>query len=201
MHAFMRRVSSSAMFFARRPDGGLLHAGAWRAIRGACLWLAVACFLVLSTTAVNPAAAALPPALQNIINSATGGPAPPASAAQAASAPTPANQAEISRSLDSLIGTLESEPKRKALVAQLKGLRTGTQSVAAAAPAVSASSAQGNSDLFGAIASGIASVETDLSEGRTPLHYWAARSSAAANELRTILRGGTGESFGQVLSA
>jgi small conductance mechanosensitive channel len=206
MRAFVRRVSSGAMVFARRPDGGLLHAGAWRAIWRACLclgmWLAVTSFLVLSTTAINPAAAALPPGLQNLINSATGGPSRPAAAAQAASPPTPASQAEIARSLDSLIGTLESDPKRKALVVQLKGLRTGAQTVvasAAAAPPVPASSAQGKSDLLGAIATGIASVETDLSAGRTPLHYWAARSSAAANELGTILRGASGESFGRVL--
>nr|WP_235025859.1 mechanosensitive ion channel family protein [Caballeronia arationis] len=152
--------------------------------------------LVLSTADINPAAAALPAGLQNIINSATGGPAPPASPAQAASAPTPASQAEMTRSLDSLIGTLESDPKRKELVAQLKGLRAATQSTAPAAPA---SSGQVNSDLLGAIASGIASVETDLSEGRTPLHYWVARSSGAAQELWTILRGGSGQSFGQVL--
>jgi small-conductance mechanosensitive channel len=157
--------------------------------------LAKASFLVL-LTAGNPAAAALPAGLQNLINNATGGSAPPASAAQAASAPSPASQAELARSLDSLIGTLESDPQRKALVAHLKALRAGTES---AAPAVPASSAQGNGDLLGAIASGIASVETDLSEGRTPLHYWAARSSAAAGDLRTIIRGGSGEPFGHVL--
>ncbi|PRY08493.1 mechanosensitive ion channel family protein [Paraburkholderia sp. BL25I1N1] len=162
----------------------------------ACLWLSVTGFLVLSAALINPAAAALPSGLQNLVDNATGGSAPAASAAQAASTPTLASQAELARSLDSLIGTLESDPERKALVAQLKGLRAGTQS---AAPVVPASSAQDNSDLLGAIASGIASVETDLSEGRTPLHYWAARSRAAANDLGTIFRGASGESFGNVL--
>ncbi|WP_429319322.1 mechanosensitive ion channel family protein [Paraburkholderia sp. GAS448] len=183
------------MVFARLPARAVLHAGAWRAIGCACLWLVVTSFLVLSTAAINPAAA-LPAGLQNRINNVTGGSAPPASAAQTASAPTPASQAEMARSLDSLIGTLESDPQRKALVAHLKALREGTQSGAPAAPA---SSEQGSSDLLGAIASGIASVETDLSEGRTPLHYWATRSTAAADDLWTILRGTSGESFGHVL--
>jgi small conductance mechanosensitive channel len=157
----------------------------------------MASFLVLFSAGINPASAApLPAGLQNLVNKATGVSAPPASAVQAASAPSSASQAELTRSLDGLIGTLESDAQRKALVAHLKGLRDGTRSVAPAAPA---SSGQGGSDLLGAIASGIASVETDLSEGRTPLHYWAARSSAAANELWSILAGGSGESFGQVL--
>ncbi|MFP3740090.1 mechanosensitive ion channel protein MscS, partial [Burkholderia sp. SIMBA_019] len=90
----------------------------------------------MSTAAINPAAAvALPAGLENLINNVTGGSAPPASAAQAASAPSPASQAELARSLDSLIGTLESVPQRKALVAHLKALREGTQSAAPAAPA------------------------------------------------------------------
>ncbi|MEM5460784.1 mechanosensitive ion channel family protein [Paraburkholderia phytofirmans] len=192
----MQCESSHAMVSARLPAHAGLYEGVWCAVGCACLWLAVTSFLVLSTAVINPAAAALPAGLQNILNNVTGGTAPPASAAQAASAPTPASQAELARSLDSLIDTLESDPQRKALVAHLKGLREGTQSAAPAAPA---SSGQGKSDMLGAIASGIASVETDLSEGRTPLHYWAARSSAAADDLSTILSGGSGESFGHVL--
>ncbi|SDR61252.1 small conductance mechanosensitive channel [Paraburkholderia tuberum] len=195
MHACMRGEFSHAMVFVRRRA----RPGVWRAIECACFRLAATCFLVLATVAFNPATAALPAGLQNLINGATGGPAPPASAAQAASAPTPASQAELARSLDSLIGTLESDPKRKELVAQLKGLRAGTQSASPTVPTAPVSSGQGNSDLLGTIASSIASVETDLSEGRTPLHYWAARSSAAANELWTILGGGSREPFGQVL--
>nr|WP_245004643.1 mechanosensitive ion channel family protein [Paraburkholderia sacchari] len=146
--------------------------------------------------AANPAAAALPGTLQNVINNLTGAPALPASASQAASAPSPASQAQLARSLDILIGTLESDPQRKVLLAQLKGLRAANQGLPLP---VSTSSAQGSSDLLGAIASGIASVETDLSKGRTPMHYWATRSSAAADELRSILRGASGQSFGHVL--
>ncbi|CAD6557099.1 hypothetical protein LMG28727_06277 [Paraburkholderia kirstenboschensis] len=198
MTAFLQCESNRAMIFAGLPARAALHAGVRRAIGRACLLLGVTSFLVLSTAAINPAAAVpLLAGLQNSIDNVTGGSAPPAaSAGQAASAPTPASQAEMARSLDNLIGTLESDTQRTALVAHLKGLREGAQS---AAPASPASSGQGNSDLLGVIASGIASVETDLSEGRTPLHYWAARASAAANDLWIILRGGRGESFGRVL--
>ena len=199
MTAFLQCESNRAVVFARLPARTALFAGVWRAVGCACSWLAVISFIVLSTAAINPAAAVpLPAGLQSIIDSVTSGSAQPAaSAAQAASAPTPASQAEMARSLDNLIGTLESDTQRKALVAHLKGLREGAETTAPAPPA--SSSAQGNSDLLGVIASGIASVETDLSEGRTPLHYWAARSSAAADELWTILKGGSGEPFGRVL--
>jgi moderate conductance mechanosensitive channel len=168
-----------------------------RAIWCVCARLALAGVLALSAMDTGWAATpALPAGLQNLVNNATGVSAAPASAAQAASAPSAASQAEQARALNSLIGTLENDTQRKALVAHLKGLRDGTQS---AAPASPASSGQSNSDLLGVIASGIASVETDMNEGRTPLHYWAARSSAAASELWIILRGGSGESFGRVL--
>ncbi|WP_407674262.1 mechanosensitive ion channel family protein [Paraburkholderia saeva] len=163
------------------------------------MWLSAVSCLVLFTTASNPALAApLPAALQNLVNKATGTPAQPASTAQAASAPSPASQAELARSLDTLIGTLENDAQRKALVAHLKGLREGTQSAAPAAPTPGLPG-QANSDLLGAIASGIASVETDLNAGRTPLHYWVARSKVAANELRAIVSGESGESPGVVL--
>ncbi|MBP0591503.1 mechanosensitive ion channel [Paraburkholderia sp. LEh10] len=143
---------------------------------------------------ILPAAAApLPAGLQNVLNVATGASASPAPAAQPASAPTPASQAELTRSLNTLIATLDNDAQRKALVEQLKGLRDVTQRAAPAAPATT------NSDLLGAIASGIASVETNLSEGRTPMHVWATRSSAAANELKILLSGGKGETFGQIL--
>ena len=203
MNAFMRRESSHALVIARPRGLALLAAGsrgptvrvgAGRAIQCACAWLVVVSILVLLMTWLIPAAAApLPPGLQSILNTATGASAQPASAAQAATAPAPASQTEMTRSLNTLIGTLDNDTKRRALVEQLKGLRDATQSVAPAAPA------QANSDLLGAIASGIASVETNLNEGRTPLHFWAARSSAAAGELRTILTGGRGETLGQIL--
>ncbi|CAG4893163.1 hypothetical protein R54767_01494 [Paraburkholderia gardini] len=204
MAAFMRCETHHAGVFTRPWTRAVLHAGLWRtrtlrAVWCACLWLTVASCLLLFTTAGNPALAVpLPAALQNFANRANGASAQPASAVQAASAPSPASQAELASSLDNLIGTLENDTQRKALVAHLKGLREGTQSVAPAAQ-TPLPSAQANSDLLGAIASGIASVETDLNEGRTPLHYWVARSRVAANELRAIVSGESGESPGIVL--
>jgi small conductance mechanosensitive channel len=203
MNAFMRRESGQALVISRPTGlaplaagscGPTVRVGEERATWRACAWLVVASIVLLSMTWIIPSAAApLPTGLQSILNTATGA-APPASAPQAASANTPASQAELARSLNNLIATLDNDTQRQALVAQLKGLRDSAQNVAPAAPAPS------NSDLLGAIATGIASVETNLNESRTLLHFWAARSSAAADELRTILTGNAGEPFGEVLA-
>ena len=132
------------------------------------------------------------PALQSLINSATVT-ATPASAADAASAPSPASQAELARSLDSVIATLDNDRQRTALVAQLKKLRDVSRTVAPPAPS------QPSPGLLGAIASGIASFESDVHQGRTPMRYWAGRFNAAGNELYTIISSQGRESFGQVL--
>ncbi|SMG27602.1 mechanosensitive ion channel family protein [Paraburkholderia susongensis] len=144
------------------------------------------------------------PALQSLINSATvTAPAAPASAASgasaadAASAPSPASQAELARSLDSVITTLDNDRQRTALVNQLKKLRdvsqNAAQTVGPAAPV------QPSPGLLGAIASGIASFESDVHEGRTPLRYWSGRLNAAGNELYTIVSGQGRESLGRIL--
>ena len=132
--------------------------------------------------------------LQSLINSATATPASAASgasAAEAASAPSPASQAELARSLDSVIATLDNDRQRTALVAQLKKLREVSQNVAPPAPA------QPSPGLLGAIASGIASFESGVHQGRTPVRYWAGRFNAAGNELYTIISGQGHESFGR----
>ncbi|SIT44302.1 Small conductance mechanosensitive channel ion channel [Paraburkholderia piptadeniae] len=165
-----------------------------RAMRRAHAWLVATGIVMLLATSMVPAAAGpLPAGLQSILNTAKGASAQPASAAQAASAAAPASQAEMTRSLNNLIGTLDNDTQRKALVEQLKGLRDATQGVAPVPRA------QTNSDLLGAIASGIASVETNLNGGGTPLHFWAARSSGAASDLRAIFIGSRGETFVEVL--
>jgi small-conductance mechanosensitive channel len=132
------------------------------------------------------------PALQSLINSATVTPTPAsaasgASAAEAASAPSPASQAELARSLDSVIATLDNDRQRTALVAQLKKLREVSQNVTPPAPA------QPSPGLLGAIASGIASFESDVHQGRTPVRYWGG------NELYTIISGQGQESFGRIV--
>jgi len=201
MNAFMRPESSHALDISVPKTIALLAAasptpkmreaaGAGGATRYACACLVVVgVLMLLPAWLIAAVAAPLPAGLQSIFNTAPGVSAQPASAAQAASAPSPASQAELTRSLNTLIGTLENDTRREALVAQLKALRAATQGTApVAAPAL----AQTNGTLLGAIASSIASVETNLNEGRTPQRFWAARFSAAAGELRTLLTGGRG---------
>jgi moderate conductance mechanosensitive channel len=172
---------------------GATRLAAWRPA-----WRLALCFAMASCLAWAPGAAhatgtPVIPALQSLINSATATPAPPASAADAASAPSPASQAELARSLDSVIGTLDNDRQRTALVAQLKKLRDVTRNVAPPPPA------QPSPGLLGAIASGIASFESGVYQGRTPLRYWAGRFNAAGNELYTIVSSQGRESLGKIL--
>ena len=163
------------------------------------MWLAVvvcAVCLGLSPGLARAAGTPVIPALQSLINSATvssASSAAAASAAEAASAPSPASQAELAHSLDDVIATLDNDRQRAALVAQLKKFRDVSRTVGPAAPA------QPGSGLLGAIASGIASVEADVNNGRTPLRYWSGRFTAAGNELYTIVTSQGRESFGRVL--
>jgi small conductance mechanosensitive channel len=188
---------------ARCGVGARLRArvAAWCATGSAVVYVALLLGMlgVLGMSA-NAQAAGTPviPALQSLINSATVTPAAPASgasAAEAASAPSPASQAELARSLDSVIATLDNDRQRTALVAQLKKLRDVSQNVAASAPVP----VQPSPGLLGAIASGIASFETDVHQGRTPLLYWGGRFNAAGNEFYTIVSGQGHESFGRIV--
>ncbi|HXZ07895.1 MAG TPA: mechanosensitive ion channel domain-containing protein, partial [Paraburkholderia sp.] len=170
-----------------------------RPARPACMWLALfACVISLGLTPHAARAAGTPviPALQSLINSATVSPASSpaaASAAEAASAPSPASQAELARSLDNVISTLDNDRQRTALVTQLKKLRDVSRNVAPPAPA------QPSPGLLGAIATGIAALETDVDNGRTPMRYWAGRFNAAGNELYTIVTSQGPQSLGRVL--
>ncbi|TDY26160.1 small conductance mechanosensitive channel [Paraburkholderia sp. BL6665CI2N2] len=173
--------------------------GAWAAAVFVALILSVVGWLPANAFAAG-AATGTPviPALQSLINSATVSATPAssasgASAAEEASAPSPASQAELARSLDSVISTLDNDRQRTALVAQLKKLRDVSQNVAPPAPA------QPSAGLLGAIASGIASFESDVHQGRTPVRYWGGRFNAAGNELYTIVSGQGHESFGRIL--
>jgi len=162
-------------------------------------WALTVCVALILSIGWMPAAAQAAgagtpviPALQSLINSATATPASAASgasAADAASAPSPASQAELARSLDSVISTLDNDRQRSALVAQLKKLRDVSQNVAQPAPA------QPSPGLLGAIAS----FESDVHQGRTPVRYWGGRFNAAGNELYTIISGQGQESFGRIV--
>jgi small conductance mechanosensitive channel len=169
-------------------------------VQAVCVWLALAgaCIVLPGVAHAAGPASGTPmiPALQSLINSATvssAAPASGASAADAASAPSPASQAEMAKSLDSVITTLDNDRQRTALVAQLKKLRDATKNVAPVA------AAQPSPGLLGAIAAGIASFESDVHQGRSPLNYWSGRFNAAANEIYTIVTSQGREHFGRVL--
>ncbi|WP_260463830.1 mechanosensitive ion channel family protein [Burkholderia sp. Bp8963] len=120
-----------------------------------------------------------------------------ASGTAAASAPSPASAAEIARSFNAVIRMLDNDRQRTALVSQLKALRDVAQTAQAASAASAASDA--NAGLWGAIASGMASVEANMKHGDSPARYWAGRFNAAGNELYTIVSGQGPESFGVVV--
>jgi small-conductance mechanosensitive channel len=124
-------------------------------------------------------------------------PAEPASAASAAaaSAPSAASRAELDRSLDSVITTLDNDRQRTALVGQLKKLRDANRLANAGQPAPPAASA----GLLGAIATGLTEVQHNVRVGRSPLRYWQARVHAAGKELAGIFYGSTGTSFKQLV--
>ncbi|GJH26637.1 mechanosensitive ion channel family protein [Caballeronia novacaledonica] len=169
--------------FRRRIEVGhvLTDARAWM--------IALGIFIGCAAWVSSVMAAPFPAAMQKFIS-------PPASEAPAASAPSPASQAEMVRSLNSLIGTLDNDAQRSAFVAQLKVLRDATQKAVPATPTPKPA----NADLLGAIASGIASVETNLGDSLTPVRVWSARSAAAASELQAVVTGERGESSGRIVA-
>ncbi|REG57574.1 small conductance mechanosensitive channel [Paraburkholderia sp. BL6669N2] len=200
-HAAFHFSSDRSACEARRGARPPLAArfGAWAAAVFVALILSAVGWLPANAFAAGaPTGTPVIPALQSLINSATVSATPAssasgASAAEEASAPSPASQAELARSLDSVISTLDNDRQRTALVTQLKKLRDVSQNVAPPAPA------QPSAGLLGAIASGIASFESDVHQGRTPVRYWGGRFNAAGNELYTIVSGQGHESFGRIL--
>ncbi|AQG98148.1 mechanosensitive ion channel protein MscS [Burkholderia sp. KK1] len=182
---------------------------------GCAISLVISSMLAASIAHAGPALTL--PTFQELIT-----PAAPASAPEPASgADAPAmSDAEMVRSLDNIITTLDSDKQRAALVAQLKHLRdakraadtavpasgvaasdaaaSGTPASAPAAPSVVATMAQ-NAGLLGAIASALTNIEADVKRGKTPFAYWVGRFNAAGNELFTIVTSQSRESFGRTL--
>ncbi|XUW87142.1 mechanosensitive ion channel family protein [Burkholderia sp. M6-3] len=200
IHAAFPRLFARIGFLIRR--GACAPRAARLSVWPVAIFVALFLWTVWLPTSAHAADASagtpVIPALQSLINSATVAPASAASgasAADSASAPSPASQAEIARSLDSVIATLDNDRQRSALVAQLKKLRDVSRTVGPLAPAP----AQQSPGLLGAIASGIASFESDVHEGRTPVRYWGGRFNAAGNELYTIISGQGHESLGRIL--
>ncbi len=187
---------------ARRPAAWSGLAAVRRQIRPHLALCAAALGLALA----QPALAAPAPSLatfQKLIAPAADGAASAASSVAAsgaapASAPSPASAAEIAQSFNTVIRILDNDRQRNALVAQLKALRDVAQT-AQAASAASAASAAANAGLWGAIASGMASVEANMRQADSPLRYWAGRFNAAGNELYTLASGHGPESPGAIL--
>ncbi|WP_250501877.1 mechanosensitive ion channel family protein [Caballeronia sp. AZ7_KS35] len=184
---------------------------------------ALAASIVFASPAVQAAQALTLPTFQELIT-----PAAPASAPDAASAPA-MSDAEMLRSLDNIIATLDSDKQRTALVAQLKHLRDAKRAADSTAPASGAAAASATADtaasgtaagaqptsgttassvvatiaqnagLLGAIASALTNIEADVKRGKTPIAYWVGRFNAAGNELFTIVTSQSRESFGRTL--
>ncbi|MDR5771117.1 MULTISPECIES: mechanosensitive ion channel family protein [unclassified Caballeronia] len=185
----------------------------------------VAIFWMAALALFSPAAFAAPaltlPSFEELIK-----PAAPASAPDAASGVTdPAvSDADMVRSLDTVISTLDSDRQRGALVAQLKKLREAKRAAetagaapgavavdsaaasGASAPAATPSTASSvvasmaqNAGLLGAIASALTNIEADVKRGKTPIAYWGGRFNAAGNELFTIVTSQSREPFGRTL--
>src|SRR6478672_9985778 len=96
--------------------------------------------IALATPAAHAASALTLPTFQELIT-----PAAPASAPDAASAPA-MSDADMVRSLDNIIATLDSDKQRAALVSQLKHLRDAKRAADAAVPASGPAAAPATAD-------------------------------------------------------
>ncbi|KAK42962.1 mechanosensitive ion channel protein MscS [Caballeronia jiangsuensis] len=114
--------------------------------------------IALSTPAAQAAPALTLPTFQELIT-----PAAPASAPDAASAPA-MSDADMVRSLDNIISTLDSDKQRAALVSQLKHLRDAKRAADATVPASGAAAASATTD---AAASGTAAAGATPTSGST----------------------------------
>lgn len=116
-------------------------------------------------------------------------------AATGASAPAPASE-PLAQSLDQVIGTLQDDKQRAALVTQLRALRQG---LAASAPAAAASDAAATPGLIGAVAEALDHLDTGLRKDHGPWHYWRWRMQFAGEEWRAALTANGTRPPGQAL--
>ncbi|KMQ81121.1 Potassium efflux system KefA protein / Small-conductance mechanosensitive channel [Candidatus Burkholderia pumila] len=189
-------------------DGALAIAGIVAIFRQVLLALLAA---ALTASMAQAAPALTLPSLEELIKPA----AQPNGASGVATASAPAvSDADMVRSLDTVISMLDSDRQRGALLGQLKKLRDAkreTAAVPASASGVSPATAEAadaasgastpavspassvvaniaqNAGLLGAIASGLTSIEADVKRGKTPIAYWGGLFNAAGNELFTIV--------------
>jgi small conductance mechanosensitive channel len=158
-------VAISWMAARVRCSAALMH-HASRAL--SLVMSSVLAVLVASIAFAAPAAQAAPaltlPTFQELIT-----PAAPASAPDAASAPA-MSDAEMLRSLDNIISTLDSDKQRAALVSQLKHLRDAKRAADAAVPASGAAAAPATAD---------AAASSTAASGATPTSGSTASSVVA----------------------
>ncbi|GJH23899.1 mechanosensitive ion channel family protein [Caballeronia novacaledonica] len=114
--------------------------------------------IALATPAAHAASALTLPTFQELIT-----PAAPASAPDAASAPA-MSDADMVRSLDNIIATLDSDKQRAALVSQLKHLRDAKRAADSTVPASGAAAASATTDVT---ASGTAAAGATPTSGST----------------------------------
>jgi len=115
------------------------------------------------------------PLLHSPMRNAVAAPAP-AFAAAVQQPKAPPASVPLAQSLDQVIGTLQDDTQRQALLTQLRALRQGLD--ASAVPAAPASSP----GLIGAVALALDEMDQHLIKDRGPLHYWRWRMQLAAEE-------------------
>ncbi len=161
------RLDHGAAPPARPPDPMRLFSPdfRWLVRRQAWLLLAALLLVLLVLLSGRPADAAPANPLVAAVRQADAKPAP-------ASVP-------LAQSLDQVIGTLQDDTQRKALLEQLQALRSGLNAPASAP--VAPASAPG---LIGAVAQALDEVDAHLRKDHGPWHYWRWRSQFAAEEWR-----------------
>lgn len=104
-----------------------------------------------------------------------------------ASASAPAASQPLAQSLDQVIGTLQNDSQRQALLDQLKTLRHGLDASGAAADAAHAAASDVQPGLIGAVAKALGEVDHNLSQPRGPWQYWRWRLGFAGDEWHAAL--------------
>lgn len=99
-----------------------------------------------------------------------------------ATSPAPAS-ASLAQSLDQVIGTLQNDAERQALVTQLQTLRRGLDASAASAAEASAPAP----GLIGAVTQALQEIDNAPHKDRGPWHYWRWRIQFASEEWGEML--------------
>ncbi|WP_321791739.1 mechanosensitive ion channel family protein [Caballeronia sp. J97] len=154
----MSWIAAFVLFCAAFVRSRARHASRAFSLALSSMLVALAASIAFAAPAAQAAPALTLPTFQELIT-----PAAPASAPDAASAPA-MSDAEMVRSLDNIISTLDSDKQRAALVSQLKHLRDAKRVADATAPASGAAAPAATAD---ATASGTAAAGAQPTSGAT----------------------------------